>query len=91
MFALGDAAGVRAESFGGVEQLPSTAQVAFQQADYAAWNVWAAINGKPLLPFRYQVRVLRVTEIRVAWHQHARAGACAAAAAWGGMSASAPG
>ncbi|KIZ01897.1 NADH dehydrogenase [Monoraphidium neglectum] len=33
---------------------PNTAQVAFQQADYAAWNVWAAINGRPLLPFRYQ-------------------------------------
>lgn len=27
-------------------------QVAFQQADYAAWNVWAAINGRPLLPFK---------------------------------------
>ncbi|GLC41561.1 hypothetical protein PLESTB_000701900 [Pleodorina starrii] len=35
-------------------QLPATAQVAFQQADYAAWNIWAAINGRPLLPFRYQ-------------------------------------
>ncbi|KXZ54885.1 hypothetical protein GPECTOR_4g957 [Gonium pectorale] len=34
--------------------LPATAQVAFQQADYAAWNVWAAINGRQLLPFRYQ-------------------------------------
>lgn len=31
---------------------PATAQVAFQQADYAAWNIWAAINGRPLLPFR---------------------------------------
>ena len=29
-------------------------QVAFQQADYVAWNVWAAINGRPLLPFKYQ-------------------------------------
>jgi hypothetical protein len=27
-------------------------QVAFQQADYAAWNVWAAMCGRPLLPFR---------------------------------------
>jgi demethylphylloquinone reductase len=34
--------------------LPSTAQVAFQQADYAAWNVWASINGRAALPFRYQ-------------------------------------
>lgn len=32
---------------------PATAQVAFQQADYAAWNVWSAINNRPLLPFRY--------------------------------------
>lgn len=29
-------------------------QVAFQQADYAAWNIWAAINNRPLLPFKYQ-------------------------------------
>ena len=29
-------------------------QVAIQQADYAAWNVWSSLNGQPLLPFRYQ-------------------------------------
>ncbi|GAX74202.1 hypothetical protein CEUSTIGMA_g1651.t1 [Chlamydomonas eustigma] len=34
--------------------LPATAQVAFQQADYVAWNLWASINGRALLPFRYQ-------------------------------------
>jgi NADH dehydrogenase len=34
--------------------LPTTAQVAIQQADYCAWNLWATINNKPLLPFRYQ-------------------------------------
>lgn len=34
--------------------LPPTAQVAFQQADYVAWNLWASINRRPLLPFRYQ-------------------------------------
>ena len=28
-------------------------QVAFQQADYAGWNIWAAINDRPLLPFRF--------------------------------------
>jgi NADH dehydrogenase FAD-containing subunit len=28
-------------------------QVAFQQADFTGWNLWAAINGRPLLPFRY--------------------------------------
>ncbi len=30
------------------------AQVAFQQADYVAWNLWASINRRPLLPFKYQ-------------------------------------
>ena len=34
--------------------LPSTAQVAFQQADYAAWNIWASVEQRPLLPFKYQ-------------------------------------
>ena len=34
--------------------LPATAQVAFQQSDYCAWNIWASINHKPQLPFRYQ-------------------------------------
>ena len=34
--------------------LYTTAQVAFQQADYVAWNLWAAINRRPLLPFKYQ-------------------------------------
>lgn len=29
-------------------------QVAMQQADYVAWNLWAAINGRTLLPFKYQ-------------------------------------
>jgi NADH dehydrogenase FAD-containing subunit len=30
------------------------AQAALQQADYVAWNVWASICGRPLLPFKYQ-------------------------------------
>ncbi len=34
--------------------LASTAQVAFQQSDYCAWNIWASLQDKPLLPFRYQ-------------------------------------
>eukprot|EP00854_Cymbomonas_tetramitiformis_P006359 gene6359-7620_t len=51
VFALGDAACV--EDADGVP-LPATAQVAFQAADYAAWNVWASVNKRPLLPFRYQ-------------------------------------
>lgn len=51
IFALGDSAGA---TDGNGKQLPSTAQVAFQQADYVGWNLWAAINNRPLLPFRYQ-------------------------------------
>lgn len=49
VFALGDGAEV-----GGGERLGATAQVAFQQADYCAWNVRAAASARPLLPFRYQ-------------------------------------
>jgi NADH dehydrogenase FAD-containing subunit len=30
-----------------------TSQVAFQQADFTGWNLWAAINDRPLLPFRF--------------------------------------
>jgi len=51
VFAVGDGATV---SGAGGEALPATAQVAFQQADYCAWNVWAVQEGRPLLPFRYQ-------------------------------------
>ncbi len=51
IFALGDLADCRdAEG----QQVPNTAQAAFQQADYAAWNIWASLTGRPLLPFRYQ-------------------------------------
>jgi demethylphylloquinone reductase len=46
IFALGDIV-----SF--PESLPKTAQVAIQQADFCGWNLWATINNKPLLPFRY--------------------------------------
>lgn len=51
IFALGDSSAIR-DSHGRI--LPATAQVAFQQADFAGWNLWAAINGRPLLPFRFQ-------------------------------------
>lgn len=56
VFALGDVSGSEPPPPAGQQpsNYPATAQVAFQQADYAAWNVWAAINGRPLLPFRYQ-------------------------------------
>jgi NADH:ubiquinone reductase (non-electrogenic) len=51
IFALGDLAECRdAEG----QQVPNTAQAAFQQADYTAWNIWASLTGRPLLPFRYQ-------------------------------------
>lgn len=51
IFALGDLADCH-DATG--QQVPSTAQAAFQQADYAAWNIWASLTGRPLLPFRYQ-------------------------------------
>mmetsp|Transcript_70230 Transcript_70230/g.222674 ORF Transcript_70230/g.222674 Transcript_70230/m.222674 type:complete len:322 (-) Transcript_70230:50-1015(-) len=50
VFAVGDVA----LSIEGQERLSATAQVAFQQADYCAWNLWCSINGRPMLPFRYQ-------------------------------------
>jgi demethylphylloquinone reductase len=51
IFAVGDLADCTdAEG----QQVPATAQVAFQQADYTAWNIWASLTGRPLLPFRYQ-------------------------------------
>ena len=51
IFALGDLADtLDAEG----KQVPVTAQAAFQQADYTAWNIWASLTNRPLLPFRYQ-------------------------------------
>ncbi|KYC42161.1 NADH dehydrogenase [Scytonema hofmannii PCC 7110] len=51
ILAVGDLADCRdADS----QQVPATAQAAFQQADYAAWNIWATLTNRPLLPFRYQ-------------------------------------
>jgi NADH dehydrogenase len=51
IFALGDLADCRdAEG----QQVPATAQAAFQQADYAGWNLWASLTDRPRLPFRYQ-------------------------------------
>ena len=61
VFALGDVSGAEASyedqgtsSSPPAAALPATAQVAFQQADYVAWNLWASMNGRSLLPFRYQ-------------------------------------
>ncbi|MBE9064631.1 NAD(P)/FAD-dependent oxidoreductase [cf. Phormidesmis sp. LEGE 11477] len=51
IFALGDLAdGPDADG----KPVPPTAQSALQQADYAAWNIWASLTDRPLLPFRYQ-------------------------------------
>jgi NADH:ubiquinone reductase (non-electrogenic) len=51
VFALGDIATCKdAEG----QKVPPTAQSALQQADYTAWNLWASLSNRPLLPFRYQ-------------------------------------
>jgi NADH dehydrogenase len=51
LFAVGDLAEcLDAEG----QRAPATAQAAFQQAEYAGWNLWASITHRPLLPFRYQ-------------------------------------
>jgi NADH dehydrogenase len=51
IFALGDVAEcLDAEG----QRVPNTAQAAFQQAEYAGWNIWASLTHRPLLPFRYQ-------------------------------------
>jgi NADH dehydrogenase len=51
IFALGDLADCKDVDG---QNVPTTAQAAFQQADYTAWNIWASLTGRPLLPFRYQ-------------------------------------
>ncbi len=51
IFALGDLADCQ-DADG--QKVPTTAQVAIQQSDYVAWNIWASLSGRPLLPFRYQ-------------------------------------
>ncbi|MDJ1184384.1 NAD(P)/FAD-dependent oxidoreductase [Roseofilum casamattae] len=35
------------------QTVPATAQGAIQQADYCAWNLWASLTNRPLLPMRY--------------------------------------
>ena len=51
IYALGDVADCYDEQG---NPLPATAQVAFQQSDYCAWNLWASETNRPLLSFRYQ-------------------------------------
>ena len=50
VFAIGDLAGC-VNSDG--QLLPATAQVAFQQSQYCAWNIWASLNQKALVNFNY--------------------------------------
>ena len=50
VLALGDVAACVDENG---QAIPRTAQAAFQQADYAAWNLWALSSGRSLLPFKY--------------------------------------
>merc|ERR1719469_326346 len=54
LFALGDGAAC-APAASGLSPTPSTAQAAMQQADYAAWNVRAALRDEPekMMSFRY--------------------------------------
>ncbi len=51
IFALGDVIACR-DAQG--QEVPATAQAAFQQSDYCAWNIWASLTQRPLLPFRYK-------------------------------------
>jgi demethylphylloquinone reductase len=51
IFALGDAVAILDSEEG--HSVPTTAQVALQQADFVAWNVWSSLTDRPLLAFRY--------------------------------------
>ena len=51
VYALGDLADCK-DADGQI--IPTTAQAAFQQADYAGWNLWASLTDRPLLTFKYQ-------------------------------------
>lgn len=54
VFALGDDAFIEDPTKDTLQsQFPATAQVALQQADYVAFNLWADINNRSLLPFRF--------------------------------------
>ncbi|MEI6427050.1 MAG: NAD(P)/FAD-dependent oxidoreductase [Pseudanabaena sp. ELA607] len=55
VFVAGDLAGYKSnyQSSDISDWLPATAQVAFQQANYAATNIWATLHHQPLQPFQY--------------------------------------
>lgn len=42
-------------------------QVAFQQADFTGWNIWAAINQRPLLPFRLETWAQISKKVKITW------------------------
>jgi NADH dehydrogenase len=50
IFAVGDTAEIH-DAEGHI--IPATAQSAFQQADFTAWNLWSSLTDRPLLPFSY--------------------------------------
>ncbi len=50
IYALGDLAEIFDQEG---KPVTTTAQSAMQQADFAAWNIWATSQGKTLLPFKY--------------------------------------
>lgn len=52
VFALGDAVAIL-DSIAESHSIPNTAQVALQQADFVAWNVWSSLTDRPLLAFHY--------------------------------------
>lgn len=54
VFAVGDAAGVPTDDDGAGTRVPATAQAAFQQAQCAGDNLWAAIHGRSLRHFKYR-------------------------------------
>ncbi|EME30607.1 NADH dehydrogenase [Galdieria sulphuraria] len=51
IFVLGDAAAVTDVNG---QRCKATAQVAIQQAECAAWNIWASLCNKKPVPFRYE-------------------------------------
>jgi demethylphylloquinone reductase len=51
VYALGDLAEILDQKG---KVVNATAQSAIQQADFAAWNIWADLTGRSLLPFKYK-------------------------------------
>jgi NADH dehydrogenase len=51
IYALGDLADCK-DADG--QSVPATAQSAVQQSDFVGWNIWASLNDRPQLPFRYR-------------------------------------